>query len=616
MLTEGQRLGDFEILEHLGRGGMGAVFKARQTSLHRVVALKILKPFLSDDDEYVARFRQEAVAAATLNHPNLVQVYAAGEADDIHYIAMEYVQGESARERLDRKGRIEPAEVIAIGIHVAGALGYAWRRARLIHRDIKPENVFLSDDGEVKLGDLGLAKSVEQSQSLTITGATMGTPHYICPEQAEGRREIDPRSDIYSLGCTLYHLLTGETPYKAENAMALMVKHVTAPPADIRKAWSECPPILAAAITRMLQKAPAARYQSHEEVSADLQRAYDQVRTMEFAPAPRRSPMLAWIAGSAAALAVVAVGIFWAKSGAKVPGGRGGATAPISADRNPDTERASPVASPNALSAATKDAPFVNTLGMKFVPVTGTKVLFSVWDTRVRDYAAYARVNKVGNAWTGQETGGIPVSREPDYPVIGVTWENAQGFCQWLTEKETAGNRLPKEAKYRLPTDEEWSRAVGLDSEQGATPAEKSGKNWVDYPWGRIFPPTQKVGNYADSALHEKFPKDPWLAGYTDGFIVTSPVGSFFPNAFGLYDMGGNVWQWCEDWFDQDQEERVMRGASWDSCVEVTLLSSNRGHCPQTFLSIRTGFRCVVAPRRADVGVDHRHKNQSEAVAK
>jgi serine/threonine protein kinase len=595
MLIEGQNFGDFQIIEHLGQGGMGAVFKARQTSLHRIIALKILKPFLSDDDEYVARFHREAVAAAALNHPNLVQVYAAGETDGIHYIAMEYVQGESVLKRLDRKGRIEPAEAIAIGLHVASALGYAWQRARIIHRDIKPENVFLSDDGDVKLGDLGLAKSVEQSQTLTVTGASMGTPHYICPEQAQGRREIDPRSDIYSLGCTLYHLLTGHTPYQADNAMALMTKHVTAPPADIQKAWPECPPALAAVITRMLQKEPAARYQSHEELSADLRRAYDQVSATELAPAPRRSPVLVWLAGGAVVLAVIAGGIFWAKSSAKIPRGAGALTTQTSAGQNRGSERDNPAASPSTLQTATKDAPYVNTLGMKFVPAPGTKVLFSVWDTRVRDYAAYARVNNVDSAWTSQKKDGVPVSREPEYPVVGVSWEDAQGFCQWLTKEESAKHRLPKGAQYRLPTDEEWSCAMGMASEQGATPAEKNGKNQVDYPWGQIYPPPKaKVGNYADSAWHEKFPKEPWLEGYTDGYATTSPVGSFPANAIGLYDMGGNVWQWCEDCFDKDQKDRVLRGASWDSVFRNTLLSSNRVHHLQELRYKRNGFRCVL----------------------
>ena len=115
-------------------------------------------------------------------------------------------------------------------------------------------------------------------------------------------------------------------------------------------------------------------------------------------------------------------------------------------------------------------------------------------------------------------------------------------------------------AKYRLPTDEEWSRAVGLPSEPGATPAEKNGKNVVNFPWGLDFPPKEKVGNYADAAFHGTFPKDSWMEGYTDGFATTAPVGSFAANDYGIYDLGGNMWEWCEDWFDGQQMDRIIRG--------------------------------------------------------
>jgi len=257
-------------------------------------------------------------------------------------------------------------------------------------------------------------------------------------------------------------------------------------------------------------------------------------------------------------------------------------------------------------AAASKDAPFVNTLGMKFVPVPGTKVLFSIWDTRVQDYVTYARVNTVDGGWSGQHRDGVPASREPEYPVVGVSWDDAQAFCRWLTDKERAAGKLPMGAKSRLPTDEEWSHAVGLAPEQGATPAEKDGRNGVDSPWGTGYPPTAKVGNYADTAFHAKFPlnengkgawgRNEWMEGYTDGYATTSPVGSFPANAFGLYDMGGNVWQWCEDWYDASKKDRVVRGASWSYFDRAVLLSANRNQNAPTFRRYDYGFRCVLEP--------------------
>jgi formylglycine-generating enzyme required for sulfatase activity len=195
------------------------------------------------------------------------------------------------------------------------------------------------------------------------------------------------------------------------------------------------------------------------------------------------------------------------------------------------------------------------------------------------------------------------VGREADHPVVGVNGEDAQAFCQWLTEKESAEGKLPKGLKYRLPSDEEWSWAVGLPPEIGPTPAEKSGKNSVDFPWGKDWPPTRQVGNFADESFHAKFPKapkdtekdQPWIKGYNDGYATTSPVGSFPANAYGLYDMGGNVRQWCEDWFDKDQKDRVLRGASWLSAGGGGLLSSIRTAGSGNRYNVN-GFRCVLVP--------------------
>jgi formylglycine-generating enzyme required for sulfatase activity len=259
---------------------------------------------------------------------------------------------------------------------------------------------------------------------------------------------------------------------------------------------------------------------------------------------------------------------------------------------------------------ATSEAPFVNSLGMKFVPVWitggptgGQQLLFSVWDTRVEDYAVYAKANNADDAWQKQERLGVPVGREPNMPVVGVTWDEAQAFCAWLTEKETAAGRLPKGMKYRLPSDEEWSWAVSLPPEVGATPAEKSGKNRVDFPWGKEFPPTRLVGNYADEMFHGKFPKEvldpskdhPWVEGYDDGYAASSPVGSYPANEFGLYDMGGNVWQWCGDWYDARQKTHLLRGASWGNALPGFLLSSFRAPSLPERRDACYGFRCVLA---------------------
>ena len=270
-----QVVGGFEIIVKIGEGGMGSVFKARQPLLNRVVALKVMAPGLNSNPDFVKRFIHEAASAANLAHPNMVLVYSAGEDAGRYYLAMEFVDGESVRDRLERDGAIKPKDAVAITLNVATALNYAWQQARLIHRDIKPDNIFLSSKGEVKVGDLGLAKSLgEQATMLTSTGLMMGTPSYISPEQAMAEKSVDFRTDIYSLGCTLYHLLTGQTPYVAESGMAMAIKHINEPPPTITKLLPNCPPALAKVVARMMAKKPEARYQSYQELIAELNAMY------------------------------------------------------------------------------------------------------------------------------------------------------------------------------------------------------------------------------------------------------------------------------------------------------------------------------------------------------
>jgi len=263
-----------------------------------------------------------------------------------------------------------------------------------------------------------------------------------------------------------------------------------------------------------------------------------------------------------------------------------------------------------SLTDATKEHPWVNRLGMKFVPVAGTQVLFSIWDTRVEDFRAFvdsAGYDAIGGMWSLgvnglQDTLGA-TWKEPGFkqgstdPVVGVTWGDATAFCEWLTKRERGSGALPEGRHYRLPTDEEWSIAVGLDSETGNSPQEKSVKIEV-YPWGKEWPPPPGVGNYAgeESRIGNEPKNWTMIEGYNDGYPRTSPVGSFAANKNGLYDMGGNVWQWCEDWYNWENKGRVVRGAAWSSGSPHFLFASFRGggHPPK-FRYADVGFRCVVA---------------------
>jgi serine/threonine protein kinase len=277
-------IGDFEVIGQLGQGGMGTVYRARQISLNRQVALKILPTRLATDPEYVARFQREARVAANLAHPNLVRVYASGSAAGCHYIAMELIEGETVADWL-RRGPMPMLDALRVILDVTHALECGWRTAHLIHRDIKPGNIFLSEEGMVKLGDLGLAKTAgSETTGLTQTGAMMGTPHYISPEQARGNKELDFRADIYSLGCTLYQILSGRTPYSGGDALAVMSMHLNAPPPAILKVLPHCPIPLARLVGRMLKKQRRERQSSYEELIAQIETVRAQLDPSCVAP--------------------------------------------------------------------------------------------------------------------------------------------------------------------------------------------------------------------------------------------------------------------------------------------------------------------------------------------
>jgi serine/threonine protein kinase len=316
-LKAGQIFAGYEILRELGRGGMGAVYEARQLALQRIVALKILPPHLAGEEGFVARFQSEAIAAANVNHANIVQVFTAGESEGIEYIAMEFIEGETIQQRLKRLGRLPLTEALDIAYHVAAALDHAWQTAQLIHRDVKPDNIFLAHNGTVKLGDFGLAKILrEGTTSATVTGFVMGSAHFMSPEQARGQRDLDARADIYSLGCTLHYMMTGRTVFEGPDFVSVMYKHVNEEPAPIQTLLPHCPVGVNRLLTKMLAKDREQRPQSYAELLEEVVHARDEARVWEHSDerqrrrmsqpaAPRRSS--GWTYAMAVLAAVVLV---------------------------------------------------------------------------------------------------------------------------------------------------------------------------------------------------------------------------------------------------------------------------------------------------------------------
>ena len=289
MFQIGQIFGDFEILECLGQGEAGTMYRARQVSADRIVALKVMHGVPAPAPEAVARFCHDAQVAMALRHPDLVQALATGETDGVHWVALEFVEGTNAQARLKRKGRLALPEVIAIATHVAGALDYGWRKAKLIHGDVEPDTILLSKKSEVKLAGLGFGHGLGDVKPFAADGAPSGAAHYVSPERAEGKKDADFRADIYSLGCTLFHLISGETPYPGDTALAVILHHCTMPVPQLQTVRPECPPEISRMVMKMMHKMPSGRHQDYEELIADLRLCYEVLTAppkAEAVPAP------------------------------------------------------------------------------------------------------------------------------------------------------------------------------------------------------------------------------------------------------------------------------------------------------------------------------------------
>jgi serine/threonine protein kinase len=272
-MAEMRKIANFELLERIGQGGMGTVFKARQISMDRIVALKVLPPSMARQKKFIERFVREARASARLNHPNIVNGIDVGHDNGLYYFAMEYVEGENLKDTI-KKGCISEARVIDIGRAISRALAHAHANG-ILHRDIKPDNILIDKHHTPKLCDLGLARldnDTENEKQLTQQGQAVGTPHYISPEQARGEGNLDAKTDLYSLGATMYHLVTGETPFDGATSILVMTRHITDKAPHPNERGVQLSKGMIAVLAKLLTKDRADRYESAEQLADDLDR--------------------------------------------------------------------------------------------------------------------------------------------------------------------------------------------------------------------------------------------------------------------------------------------------------------------------------------------------------
>lgn len=565
--------GFYSVESFIGRGGMGAVYKGTQLVLKRPVAIKIMRQDSATNDEFKKRFEREALALAKLNHPNIVAFYDSGQTSDgLLYFVMEHVNGVSLAALI--KAGVSGMDARLIGVQMCDALAYAHGEG-VVHRDIKPANVLMDAKGRVKVADFGLARLMDSEldvSALTVTGRVMGTLGYMAPEQLRGT-EVDHRADLFALGAIFYEMLCGE---RAEGVFDPPSKRTGCDPR-----WDEI-------VNRAMQPDPAARYQS----AADVRSALDALATPFISEEQKARRQ--WRVRAVSIAAVIAAGgwLAWSQWAPVSASGRFAAAAP------PPAEKVS--ATP---AEATKDLPFLNSLDMKFVPVpitggptNGKRLLFSIWETRVQDYERFL----------GQQTkykrADTFFLQSPLSPAIVNQWDEMQDFCVWLAELDRKAGKIGARDRYRLPTDHEWSCAVGLGKREDATktPLEKHDLGSEVYPWGTVWPDQRLPGNYAGTEMREQIESGRFgylksmLPNHFDAGIGTYSVGSNPANEFGLYDLGGNVWEWCDDWLGPQKTRRVLRGGSWATGERTQVLSTYR-YAPEPSSRMNDyGFRCVL----------------------
>jgi serine/threonine-protein kinase len=620
-----ERLGAYRVLEVLGRGGMGAVYRAVDERTSTPVALKVVLPELASDEAFLERFRREGRLAAAVRHENVVALLDSGESRGSLYLVLEFVPGGSLKARL-KTGPLPWREVASLGAGIARGLA-SLHAAGLVHRDLKPDNVLLDERGHPKIADLGLARRADGavSQALTKTGELVGTFEYMAPEQANAAGNVDARADLYALGATLYALLAGRPPFVG-SGLGLVKKHLFEAPAPLRSIEIELPRELDALVLRLLSKDPGARGESAEEVAREL----DAIARAE-GPSARGSRR--WLAVAAVVVAVLALGLaaFLSSSGAVVPevgesprpSARPSAPKPSPSGPPPwvETYRREgrlPARLPDGLAYGKGDGEYVNAKdGSVLIYVPGgtfkmgidtpgdtvahrvtlspyfigkfelTNEKFAGWVKKKQEahpgWQTHAeRLGTPGHRlyYTGSRADPILATplidgaswRHPfgkgsdardDDPVVDVAWQDAEEYC--------ADNGL------RLPTEAEWEFAARQDDPPSS------------YPWEGEWSPT--LANFPDDHFYEKYREKyrdsdgDQLEHFSgdDGYAEVAPVGSFprDKSRWGVFDLGGNVSEWCSDYFDaysarseidpkgprvarkRFEEERVYRGGSW-----------------------------------------------------
>ncbi len=581
MLADELKAGDlfadrYQIARLLGKGGMGWVYLAKDTRLGREIALKLpsLALFLPESREKLARrFVVEARAAAALSHPNICQVFESHEFDGQPYLTMDYIAGEPLDQLLARVSPLPPEQTVSIIRDLARALDRAHSKG-IVHRDLKPSNVLICPDRGAVLTDFGLARFLDDPDPLTPSEVTMGTPAYMSPEHCQGNsRAIGPASDVFSLGIIFYELLTGRRPFPGPTNHAVMFQIVTARPRPPSAIIAGLDTRLDAVCLKALSKPLADRFTSMAALVATL-----PTGPLAYGPVPETLvevvPALPKFSTNSLGMTLVRI----------APGSflMGSPDSDAMAEPDEKPQHKVFIAKPFDLGATQVTVEQFR----RFVDAERYKS-----DAEKDSRGGYGWNQSAGKfeqapKYTWRNSG---FSQGDDHPVVNVSWNDAVAFCAWLSKKEGGS--------YRLPTEAEWEYACRA----GTTTRYSCG----DDPEGLVL-----VGNVADATLKAKYPGVTAINA-SDEALYTAAVGRYRANAWGLYDLHGNVWEWCSDGYDSRYYakspaadplglsaaiDRVIRGGSWYSEARDAR-SAFRGRSGMEFRSNFLGFRLARGQR-------------------
>lgn len=619
-LPLGTRVGRYRLDRYLGSGGFGITYLAHDERLGRSVAIKELLPSQiasrgsgstvyantqSDNDDWqwaVKRFEEEARMLASFNHPNILQVYETFRANGTVYMVTCYEEGCDMEAWLKGNGRPPKEEELeAILLPLLSALEVV-HGAGFLHRDIKPANIYIARNGRPILIDFGSARQAISSRSTPITAIV--TPGYAPFEQYIETGNQGAWTDLYALGAVMYRSVTGVRP--PESTARAAGRKTGDPIVRLSDAYAGR---YSAKFLRSIDWALAANEEDRPQTAAEWRECL--LGTQHFPAKKRRVVIAVLTIAVIAVLGVLATGVsgkYW-KLGSTGEGESSRLNENPASSEFADAHgaiRSDPgLALPETLQlsrpASTGESdpqieapqPVINSLGMEFVPAGNGKVLFSVYETRVQDYRRFrtsvpARESgpvlvQVDTSWvssTDFRWSRPNYEQEDDYPVVGVSWKDAVDFCKWLTERERRSGKIASRSQFRLPTDLEWSRAVGLGDETGETPEKRelsAGKRYR-YPWGSNWPPPANVANILNA------------------FSWPINVGSYPAGKYELHDMCGNVWEWCQDTYSPDMENKVLRGGAWypQGKPEKEYSLSYRESAEPGFKSTYIGFRVVL----------------------